>query len=188
MRRRLGIGFVADTLAAQDAEAANQPDLSKLARANVFSGFLEVGPAALHRPVLNNPAVFSSGSGDQSTLTDIMRARFFKIHVFACLTRADGYNGVPMIGSGYNDSVDIFILQYTPKVCIGFRRSVLEGFNFLRPLSKNPAINVTYSRYFGATGLDKAPGHGHSLGANAYRSNMYPFVGAADTSGDKSNC
>src|ERR1700693_3818352 len=50
-----------------------------------------------------------------------MRARLFDVDVFSGLASPDGHEGVPMIGCGDGDGVNIFVFEELANIAVGFR-------------------------------------------------------------------
>ena len=97
-------------------------DLADVAIAHQFGGLAEFRPGALHAARLEHPVVLASRIDHRPTFLDSEREGFFAVDVLAGFGGFDGLHGVPMVGRGNDDRIDVLKGQQFPK--IGVQRDV----------------------------------------------------------------
>ena len=113
------VGFVADAPAGFAAVAFGDEEFAVLAAVN--GGDL-LGPAAAGAAlgaVLDDAVVFAGGFNALTAFKDVVAAGFFDVNVFAGLASPDGDEGVPVVGRGDGDGVDVVVFQEITDVGVG---------------------------------------------------------------------
>src|SRR5579862_4698917 len=88
--RRGAVGFVADTLAALEAESLGEIDLADDALVEQRDGLLLVGLAAALRTDLDDAVILARGVDHALAFEDVVAGGLFHVDVLAVLTGADG--------------------------------------------------------------------------------------------------
>ena len=117
---------------ARTADADVDPlDLADDAVADQLAGDAEFLRRPLHRAGLEDAFVRPDGLHHLARLDDRLAQRLLAVDVFARLGRGDGDVGVPMVGRGDDDGVDVFPGKQLAEVVVGVaaleRRVVLLG-------------------------------------------------------------
>ena len=108
-----------------------QTDLAQLATLDVLHGIRKVGGAPLLGPHLDHPIVLAGGVDHDPTLVDGQCKWLLHIHVLARLAGHDGRDGMPVIGSGYDNRIQIGPIQEPTKILcllLGLLFDRIEGF------------------------------------------------------------
>jgi hypothetical protein len=92
--------------------------------------------------VLHDAAVLLGGGDDLAALVDIVRDGFFDVDVLARLAGPDRGEGVPVVGRGDGDGVDVFVLQRVAHVLVELRGLALRVGDELRTLFAHLRIDV----------------------------------------------
>ena len=91
------------TVAIRNLEAA------KLPSTNSFAQPCNPSIRAALCPVLNDNPVFLLSFDTDSSLCNVMAHRLLNVNMLPCLSRPNCHQGVPVIGSGDRNSIEIFV-------------------------------------------------------------------------------
>jgi len=116
------VGVDADGVAPAVAEAAGHVDFADGAVLDVLNGFLDGGVGPDLGAVLDDAVVFAGGFDELAAFIDIMGAGLFDVDVFAGLDGPDGGEGVPVVGGGDGDDVDVGVFHDAAEVGFGLGR------------------------------------------------------------------
>src|SRR5262249_21949335 len=116
---------LADRAARLVAEAAGDADLAELAGTDVFHRLPHAGHRAALRAGLANLFVLAGRLDDPPAFADVMADRLFHVDVLAGLQGPDGRQGVPVIGRGDGDDIDILVFDHSAQVLLEFGRHAL---------------------------------------------------------------
>src|SRR5579862_542054 len=146
LRRR-----VSNRVAPLVAKSARQMDLANHSSiVKPLDRFLDRGRGPNLRAMLNDAIVFLSGAYELAAFPEIMRTGFFDIHVFACLARPDGNQGMPMVGRGDGNGVDGFVFEQLANIgeCLGIAAHFSAAFihNFLVHVAEGGNLGVRHVR------------------------------------------
>ena len=93
-----------------------QTNSPKLAGFHVLDGLRELGGAPLLGPHLDHPLIEASGSDHDSTLLNSQREWFLDVNVLSGLTGHDRLEGMPVIGRGHDNGIQLLQVQDLPEV------------------------------------------------------------------------
>ena len=99
--------------------------------------------------MLHNPIVFFGRFDHLATFNNIVRSRFFDVHVFAGLANPDRCEGMPVIRSGDRHHVDIVPIQNPAEISFGFKIMFLIIFEGLGLRSGYFFIRVAEDNHLG---------------------------------------
>ena len=116
-----GVGLEADASARLVAERAGDEELAVVLGLDQLGevGPLDARPAL--RAVLNDALVFTRCLDGDPSLVDVMAARLLDVDVLAGLGAPDGHQGVPVVGSGDGDDVDLGVVEHGSDIGGGLR-------------------------------------------------------------------
>ena len=116
----------------------------ELAERFVFYPFQRLGDsctgAALHAH-LDDALMDGGGFDELTTFPDVVRHGFLHIDILSRLDRPDGGEGVPVVGCGDGDNVDLFALEHFPDIGIG-RCLVAFGRELRHAFVENGTIDI----------------------------------------------
>ena len=95
-------------------------DVADEAVADDHAGGAEFAPGTLHGTGLEHALEFLLRLHDQDGFLHGIGQRFFAIHVFAGFHGGTGHVGMPMVGHGNADRVDVFVLDDVAEIGHGF--------------------------------------------------------------------
>ena len=128
------------------------------------------------RPHLDNPVVLARRVANQLAFVDGLRKRLFDVNVFPRLAGQEGDVGVPMIGGGDNDALDILVVQQVPELlgCAG--RLALRFFQVRIDLVEDRLVEIAEGLDLGAA-LDGSQGITAALIAASNQSQYHSLIG-----------
>ena len=138
-------GSVADGRAPFVANCASHVDIADGAVAEMMNGFEHTGVGARLAAVLANAVVFFYGTHELATFKGVVRAGFFDVDVFSCLASPDSHEGVPMVGSGDRDGVDVFVVEQLADIAVGFRFWQAKFLDVVKALVEYVFIHIAQS-------------------------------------------
>jgi len=116
-RDGLGGVHLADGAAGLVAGAVDGDDFAKLAGLHEFHGLAnaDTGGAALGAG-LDDLLVFAGGVHELAAFPDVVGDGFLDVNILARLHGPDGSEGMPVIGRGDGDDVDVLVFEHLPDV------------------------------------------------------------------------
>ena len=112
LRRRLADDRLdADAAARLVAQAARDQQLAELARLDHLGNAGPGSAAAALRAVLHDAVVLAGGLDGDPALVDVVAARLLDVDVLAGLAGPDGHQGVPVVGRGDGDGVEVLVFE-----------------------------------------------------------------------------
>ena len=174
------VGFVADAPAGFAAVAFGDEEFAVLAA--VDGGDL-LGPAAAGAAlgaVLDDAVVFAGGLDALAAFEDVVAAGFLDVDVFAGLASPDGDEGVPVVGRGDGDSVDVFVFQELADVGVGRDFVGIVFFQLGDSAADDVVVNVAESGDADAGNAAEAADVGASASVDADDGDSDVFIGAED--------
>src|SRR6266404_4186359 len=102
------------------AKAAGAQDFADVSIPHPLNGFGNTRAGSGLGAGLDNAIVFARRGYDLTAFPDIMRHRFFEVNILASLNCPDGPEGVPMVGRGEGNDIDIFIFEQLANIGISF--------------------------------------------------------------------
>ena len=172
------VGLVADAPAGFAAVAFGDKEFAVLAAVN--GGDL-LGPAAAGaalRAVLDDAVVFAGGFNALAAFEDVVAAGFLDVDVFAGLASPDGDEGVPVVGRGDGDGVDVFVFQKIANVGVGGDFGRIVFFQLVDSAADDVVVNVAKSGDADAGNAAEAVDVRASASVDANNSDSDVFVGA----------
>ena len=174
------VGFVADAPAGFAAVAFGDEEFAVFAA--VDGGDL-LGPAAAGAAlgaVLDDAVVFAGGFDALAAFEDVVAAGFLDVDVFAGLASPDGDEGVPVVGGGDGDGVDVFVFQELADVSVGGDFGGVVFFQLGNSAADDVVINVAESGDANAGDASESVDVGASASVDADDGDSDVFVGAED--------
>lgn len=174
------VGFVADAPAGFAAVAFGDKEFAVLAAVN--GGDL-LGPAAAGAAlgaVLNDAVVFAGGFNALAAFEDVVAAGFLNINVFAGLASPDGDEGVPVVGGGNGDGVDVVVFQKLANVGVGGDFVGVVFFQFSDSAADDVFVNVAEGGDADAGNAAEAVDVRASASVDADDGDSDVFIGAED--------
>ena len=113
-----------------------------------LDGFLDSRTAADLGAVLNDAMIFSCRFHHLASFPDIVRTRFFYVHVFARLASPDGTQRMPMIGSSERNGINGLIFQELSDVCKTDWFLSIGLFELIQSLVQHVLVNVAQGSDF----------------------------------------
>ncbi len=118
---------------------------------------------------------------------NVMRGRFFNVHIFAGLTSPYSLQGMPVIGGCNCNSINRLIIICFSEILFNLYLFAILLFKFISTLLKNIHIRITQSRYFYICRLRKIHDFfimGNSPAINSKYSNPYSIIGSFNAFGN----
>jgi len=115
-----GGGDLADGFTGGEFGAMDPLDFAVASGLDIACAFLDGGAGALLGAGLDDPVVFAGSLDHFTTFPDGMADGFFDVDVFSCLAGPDGQEGVPMVGGGDDDGVEVIAVQGVADVAVAF--------------------------------------------------------------------
>ena len=125
---------------------ASDDDPAELAGADVIERGDELAGAALPGADLGDPLVLLGGGGHRLGFADVVTDRLFEIHVLAGLAGQDRRQGVPVVGRGDDDGVDVIAVEDLAEVLDDFRTLALLLFDVVGRLTGVAGVDVADHR------------------------------------------
>ena len=116
-------------------------DLAKLARADDLDGLLKMGRRTLLSADGHDLVVLAGRCDHRLPLGYVVSDRLFDVDVLAGHHRLDRRQGVPVVGGGDDDRIDIFAIEHGPVVACGIGR---VSFCFLDPFSGLAGVPIIH--------------------------------------------
>jgi hypothetical protein len=111
-----------------------------------------------------------------AALADIVRQRLLHVDILAGLAGEHGHAGVPMVGRGDMDGVDVLALQQTPEILVS--RAVRSGpFTGMFGVGQ---IDIRCCAILHSGGLPHTIGNGQSARSASHQAHHHPVIGAKD--------
>src|SRR5262249_16750828 len=98
--------------------------------------------AAALRAVLDNDVMLPRQLHGDAAFPNVVAARLFNIDVFACLSGPDRHQGVPVIGRGDGDGIDVAVLQGAAYVLHFARLVAAAPLDFGRTTLKGAHVRI----------------------------------------------
>lgn len=152
-------GEVAPAAGAADADV-NFLDLAEGAIADQLAGSTEFAGGALHGAGLEDATVFAYGIDQGSGFVDGLGEGFFAVDILASFGGENADEGVPMVGGGHDDGVDVGPGQEVAEVGVGGADLGAVGSAFLGVVLFDGIAGVVP-----ALGIDVADGDDGHVGA-----------------------
>ncbi len=116
-----GADLVAAAGADLEGDAPRHVDAADHALLEFLDAFANFGAGAALGAVLDDAVVLAGRLDHLAALEEVVRARLLDVDVLAGLAGPDGFQGVPMVGSGQGHGVDRLVVQQPPLVDLGLR-------------------------------------------------------------------
>ena len=117
-----GTGVGAADFADADSRAVNDgagpADRAELAAAEILEGLVTGRAGAALRAHLDHAAVLAGRGDHLPAFPDVVGQRLLDVDVLARLAGPDGGQGVPMVGRGDDDGVDVLVVEQLADVAV----------------------------------------------------------------------
>lgn len=174
------VGFVADAPAGFAAVAFGDEEFAVFAAVN--GGDL-LGPAAAGAAlgaVLDDAVVFAGGFNALAAFEDVVAAGFLDVDVFAGLASPDGDEGMPVVGRGDGDGVDVVVFQELADVVVDGDFGGVVFFQLVDSAADDVVVNVAESGDADAGNAAEAVDVVASASVDANNGDSDVFIGAED--------
>ena len=109
--REGAVRFFADVGAVLGVPGLGHEDAAEAGGVGDFDGSDGAGAAAGLHAGLDDAVVFAGGFDKEAALAEVVGDGFFDVDIFASGAGENGGGGVPVVGSGDDDGVDLFIFE-----------------------------------------------------------------------------
>ncbi len=102
-------------------ERSRHVELADAAAVQKRDGLAHIRGGAVVQADLHTPTIFAPRFDHFAAFPDIVGSGFFDVNVFACLTRPDGGERVPVIWGDDGDGVNLLVVENHAEVPVGGR-------------------------------------------------------------------
>lgn len=136
------IRIFSDRVARFEAQTACHIDLADSAVVEEFHCLSDITDGAVMKASGDDTVIPAGGFDHFSAFPDVVRAGLFDKDVLSSLAGPYGGKGVPVVGGGDDDCVNVFVIEGLAQVILGGRRRALDFFKFLDAFGKEVFVNI----------------------------------------------